>query len=283
MSVSFNSGRLKSPFSRLIAIMGLGASIILPAHAADLIFGETYLDYSLPESVTEVCYSRNAYSCPDISVKYVDTSQDWINNSINARIDQLLPGSQPGYESGKASQSKPLSEADKKKKLDDFASSQIEDIPEGSSLNYQFEVGPSYLGHIGNVELFEINTYIYLGGAHGVGGSEYKMFDVALKKELGLKDILLPRQRTKFKALAYTEYKDWVKKSDNEIESYEEYWPFVLTENATLTLEGVALTYQPYEIAPYAYGMPTLTIPYSKLRGVIKPEYLPKSVNRSVK
>lgn len=56
-----------------------------------------------------------------------------------------------------------------------------------------------------------------------------------------------------------------------------------MTDNATLNNEGIALTYQPYEIAPYAFGMPTLTVPYAKLKGIIKPEYLPKSVTKAKK
>ncbi len=33
-----------------------------------------------------------------------------------------------------------------------------------------------------------------------------------------------------------------------------------------LTEKGVGFTYQPYEIAPYAAGMPSFTIPYEKIK-----------------
>ena len=272
---------IKMTCSAGLALVGLSTGFTLPAQAADLIYSDNYFDYALPDSVTEVCYSRESYNCPDISVIYAETSQDWINISLNNRINQLLPGPQAGYQTEAGNRSGNLSEKEKKKLLDGFATQQLKEIPEDSSLNYQFEVAPSYLGHIGNVELFKINSYIYLGGAHGLGYSEYKMFNVATKKELNLEDLLISGQQKKFEALAYTAYKDWVKgQTDSDAQSFEKNWPFSMTDNALLNNEGIALTYQPYEIAPYAFGMPTLTVPYAKLKGIIKPEYLPKSVTK---
>ena len=34
-------------------------------------------------------------------------------------------------------------------------------------------VTPEYLGHVSDFELFEINTYVFTGGAHGMTYSEY--------------------------------------------------------------------------------------------------------------
>ncbi|BFM01967.1 hypothetical protein Psyaliredsea_06140 [Psychrobacter alimentarius] len=58
--------------------------------------------------------------------------------------------------------------------------------------------------------------------------------------------------------------------------SYEKNWPFTLSDNVTLTDKGIDILYQPYAIGPYASGMPTLSIPYSQLNGVIKPRFIPK-------
>ncbi|SUD89914.1 RsiV family protein [Psychrobacter phenylpyruvicus] len=275
-----------SPFFKIIpsaalVFLGLSVGFTVPAQAADLIYKDSYFDYSLPDSVTKVCYSRKNYNCPDISVKYAKTSQDWINNSLNNRINQLLPGPQAGYQPEAGNRSGNLSDQDKRKLLDGFAAQQLKEIPEDSTLNYQFEVAPSYLGHIGDVELFEINSYIYLGGAHGLGNSEYKMFNVATKKELKLEDLLVSGQQTKFQTLAYTAYKDWVKQTHSDPQSFEKNWPFSMTDNAIIDNEGIALTYQPYEIAPFAFGMPTLIVPYAKLKGIVKPEYLPKPTIQS--
>jgi hypothetical protein len=42
-----------------------------------------------------------------------------------------------------------------------------------------------------------------------------------------------------------------------------------------LTDTGIVVKYQPYEIAPYSSGQPELLIPYSELKGILRPEYLP--------
>jgi hypothetical protein len=36
------------------------------------------------------------------------------------------------------------------------------------------------------------------------------------------------------------------------------------------------LQYAEYEIGPYVVGLPRLIIPFDKLNGVLKPEYLPQ-------
>ena len=261
-SPKFNTRKLPKILSSALAsssiAMGMIGLLSIPAQAADLMYDSTYLNYTLPKTVTETCYSRKDYTCPEITIKYAKSSQGWINNIINNRINQLLPELQTGYGAESKNKPKKMSESDVKKLLDNFAKSQLKDIDEGSSLNYHFEVEPNYLGH-------------------GVGYAEYLMFDMDSKQQITLKDVLNSGQQTKFKALAYTEYKDWVKQSDNDVKTFEQNWPFVMTDNAALTDKGITLTYQPYEIAPYAYGMPKLTVPYAKLKGIVKPKYLPQS------
>lgn len=137
-------------------------------------------------------------------------------------------------------------------------------------------VTPDYLGHVNNFELFEINSYVFIGGAHGMPSSEYLIFDTSSKKQIQLADMLQPNNKSRFKALAYNAYKEWVKTIDKDVASYEKNWPFTLSDNVTLTDKGVDIRYQHYSIGPYAYGMPVLSIPYSELSGVIKPHFLPK-------
>ena len=137
-------------------------------------------------------------------------------------------------------------------------------------------VTPEYLGHVNDFELFEINSYVFTGGAHGMPYSEYLVFDQQTKKQIQLTDMLQPNKKSRFKALAYDAYKDWVKTVDEDAASYEKSWPFTLSENVTLTDKGIDIRYQHYAIGPYAYGMPVLSIPYDKLDGIIKPRFIPK-------
>lgn len=258
---------------RPLAILSgmLLGTLSLTTNASSLISGTDYLDYELPKNIQQVCVERDR--CPEIEVKYLKTNHQWINTITNARINNLVVNSKP-------SESAPITQntnsADVKSAIDGFVQSQFEDVPEDSSFLYSLMVTPEYLGHVDNFELFEISSYVFTGGAHGMPYSEYLIFDTRTKKQVKLDDMLLPGKKARFKTLGYDAYKTWVKTVDADVSSYEKNWPFTLSEDVTLTDKGIDIRYQPYAIGPYAYGMPVLSIPYNKLSGIIKPHFIAK-------
>ncbi|MGP5791430.1 RsiV family protein [Psychrobacter celer] len=241
----------------------------LSANAGSLISSTEYLDYQLPEKIQKICTERD--NCPDIEVKYLKSNHSWIDNTVNARIDALVVNSKPS-ESGARVVKTP---DDVKAALDEFVTSQFAEVPADSVFVYSLMVTPEYLGHVNDFELFEIHSYVFTGGAHGMPYSEYLIFDQQTKKPIQLADMLQPNKKSRFNALAYSAYKEWVKTVDEDVASYEKSWPFSLSDNITLTDQGIDIRYQHYSIGPYAYGMPVLSIPYSQLQGVIKPQFLP--------
>ena len=266
-SAIHNRSRL---LSLLVSGVLLGAAS-LSANASTLISSTDYLDYSVPKNIQERCVERD--NCPNIEIHYLKTNQDWMNKITNARINNLVINSKP-------SESKPSKATGDAKvvkaAIDGFVASQFADIPDDSVFVYQLMVKPDYLGHVDNFEMFEISSYVFTGGAHGMPYSEYLIFDPSTKKQVRLDDMLQTGKKPRFKALAYEAYKTWVKTVDEDLNSYEKNWPFTLDDNVTLTDKGIDIRYQHYAIGPYAYGMPVLSIPYSKLRGVIKPHFMPK-------
>lgn len=264
----------------LIVMLGLISSV--PVQAADFIFRSQYLDYQLPKSVNEACQGRDDYRCPEIEVQYADSSQSWVNSIINARINELLPDSESSNDTAKSNTDKASNDNLVRQRLDRFARSQLEDIPAGSSLNYSFQIEPTYWGHVGNIELFEIGSYLYLAGAHGMPYSEYLMLDNQTKQQIKLNDIIVSGKKQPLQAKVYQAYKAWVKKNNDNVASYEQMWPFELTDNVLLTDEGLVFKYQAYQISPFAYGLPELMIPYSDLEGLIAPKYLPKTHNSNI-
>ena len=248
----------------------LGA-LSLSAHAGSLISHTEYLEYELPKKIEEKCSARD--NCPEIQVKYLNTNHAWINTLTNARINNLVVNSKP---TESASITKKSSPAEVKAAIDGFVNSQFSDLPQDSVFVYNLMVTPEYLGHVNDFEMFEINSYVFTGGAHGMPYSEYLIFDQQSKKQIQLADMLQPNKKPRFKALAYDAYKKWVKTVDNDVKNYEKNWPFTLSDNVTLTDKGVDIRYQHYSISPYAYGMPVLSIPYEKLGGIIKPRFIPK-------
>ncbi len=241
----------------------------LSANAGSLISSTEYLDYQLPEKIQKICTERD--NCPDIEVKYLKSNHSWIDNTVNARIDALVVNSKPS-ESGARVVKTP---DDVKAALDEFVTSQFAEVPADSVFVYSLMVTPEYLGHVNDFELFEIHSYVFTGGAHGMPYSEYLTFDLTTKKQVTLDDMLIKGKKPRFEALAHDAYKAWVKTVADDVASYQKSWPFTLSDNVTLTDQGIDIRYQHYSIGPYAYGMPVLSIPYSQLQGVIKPQFLP--------
>lgn len=264
----------QSSLGRLITVLSSGlllGALSLSAHAGSLISHTEYLEYELPKKIEEKCAARD--NCPEIEVKYLNTNHAWINTLTNERINHLVVNSKP---TESVSITKKSSPAEVKAAIDSFVNSQFSDLPQDSVFVYNLMVTPEYLGHVNDFEMFEINSYVFTGGAHGMPYSEYLIFDQQSKKQIQLADMLQPNKKPRFKALAYDAYKKWVKTVDNDVKNYEKNWPFTLSDNVTLTDKGVDIRYQHYSISPYAYGMPVLSIPYEKLGGIIKPRFIPK-------
>lgn len=264
----------QASYARLLSMLGsvmVLTAASMSANATSLINDTEYLDYQPPNNIQETCNARD--NCPQIEIKYLNSNHDWINNIVNARIDHLIINSKP---TESVSVDVKASQVDAKMAIDDFVSSQFNDLPEDSVFVYSLMVTPDYIGHVQDFELFEISAYVFTGGAHGMPYSEYLIFDQTTKAQIKLADILKNGQEKRFEALAYDAYKVWVKSVSDDVNSYEESWPFTLSDNITLTDKGVDIRYQHYSIGPYAYGMPVLSIPYNKLNGVIKPRYSAK-------
>ncbi|MDY0308174.1 MAG: RsiV family protein [Castellaniella sp.] len=116
------------------------------------------------------------------------------------------------------------------------------------------------------------------GMAHGMGGSQLLNWDNASEKALTIDNLLAPGARPAFDAALRAEHARWLDQHADAIDdrdSFDRMWPFASSDNVGLTDAGVLVKYQPYEIAPYAWGQPELLIPYDRLRGVLRPQYLP--------
>lgn len=273
-----------------------------PVKPMILLVQTDYLEYVIPKAVEKVCQDKK--NCPSIQIEYLTSNQDWVNTVINDQIrllaynnaalddaedESIINGTEPSNSETTATSpaSNPTTKASGQKiaeksliaTLDNFAKAQLRDMPADSELRYSLEVSPQYLGHIGltdgnDLELFEVNSYVYLGGAHGMPYTEYLLLDTQAKRRLTLDDLLLAKAKPKFEALAHDAFRTWVKSLDSDVQQHEEMWPFFLTDNVSLNDQGVVLKYQAYDIAAYAFGQPELVIPFAKLNGVLKPEYM---------
>lgn len=144
--------------------------------------------------------------------------------------------------------------------------------PEMSRMPYETRFEAKPIGEFKHLQVLRLDTYLFMGGAHGMPGTRYMMIDTRTRRVLDLEDILQPDKRHAFDKLLKQAYEKWAQEESLD----PDLWSFVTTDNVTLGKNGLKATYQAYEIAPYAAGQPTLTIPYEQLQGILKPRYLPE-------
>lgn len=125
----------------------------------------------------------------------------------------------------------------------------------------------------------ELNAGQYRTGmAHGMTGSQFLNWDNQTEKALTIDNMLAPGARPAFDATLQKAHAHWLQSHRDAIQSadvFSRMWPFVSSDNVALTDQGVVVKYQPYEIAPYAWGQPELLIPYPQLHGILRPAFLP--------
>lgn len=240
----------------------------------------------------------NGNSCPDLSVERLNSNQSFIDDFVDQKVLQLLseilsvePAKvQSDHASSEAASSSEAQSAlakveTPKLKLENqsqpFVAAFLDldkELKELSSAQQiSIMIKPKILNAEKPLATVVLNSSSYLGGAHGSSAQQYYNFDLKTKRLIKLDDLILPNKNAALDKQAHTVFKTWVsetKLADN-IEEYEQAWKFKLTNNYYLGKDGLILQYGEYEIGPYVVGLPRLTIPYSQLEGVLKPQYLP--------
>lgn len=132
-----------------------------------------------------------------------------------------------------------------------------------------------------DLTVVELSSGIYMtGAAHGMTASQFLNWDNRLNQALPLDRLLAPGRQAQFQALAQQAHAAWVQTlpdAQQDPQGWSRMWPFQPAINVALTDQGLVVKYNAYEIAPYSLGQPELLLPYSQLRGILRPEYLPAS------
>lgn len=127
---------------------------------------------------------------------------------------------------------------------------------------------------------FATTSYSYSGGAHGSSSYNETTFIKSSGKIIGI-NIFKDPSSSAFKRLIINGLKKYFNTiTDAELKDCLLYegslnkLPLPASNTISLTKEGVKFTYQQYEIAPYAAGMPEAIIPYDLIKSHIKADYL---------
>ena len=116
----------------------------------------------------------------------------------------------------------------------------------------------------------------FTGGAHGMHGSANTTFRKSDGRRFG-SEMLTRTGTEEFRTLIKDGLNQYFAENEGKDISDEELKEQLITDYSVdflplpqfppyLTEKGVGFTYQPYEIAPYAAGMPSFTIPYEKIK-----------------
>jgi hypothetical protein len=116
------------------------------------------------------------------------------------------------------------------------------------------------------------SNYQYLGGAHGMFDETYLVIDTKNGNKVKLNDIfdkqnlVTLEKRMLKKAYAYTGFENATSPRDAGylVDKIK------ITENFSLNAKGITFVYQPYEIAPYAVGMPVFFFEWNEIKDIMK-------------
>ena len=139
--------------------------------------------------------------------------------------------------------------------------------------------------------VFGHEEWEYTCGAHGNGS--HGLFVLkrgdAKAKPLGLKDILLPKQKAKLVALQKEGYIKYLQQSAEysaqDARAYvdeDNSEGFKGTDNWRFAKGGLVFLFQSYEIGAYALGRPEVFLSNQQLKGIIKPEILREAAQYQV-
>lgn len=197
---------------------------------------------TLPQS--EICEQNG---CMRYDLQTIQTNVTWINDYFLNRLKKIEPIAFEKYEGPQ---------------LDRESLAML-----GLS---QSRSHVQYLSQNSILATFILHSYQYNAGAeHGLYHDEYVNFDIAEKKRIGIKDLLIVGKERAFVDALYQKHASWLAARQIYPES------LALSDNFYYNQKGLVLVYPVYELGSYADGMVELMLPYSQLSTWVKPEYLP--------
>ena len=131
----------------------------------------------------------------------------------------------------------------------------------------------------GKAAVIARETYTYTGGAHGNSGKIYYVVDTEARRILSLEDFFRDPQSGALRAMVLEELRLYSAREDAPIPQGKPLSAGIFLEddpemspNFFVTQEGLGLHWDPYEIAPYAAGSIEISLPWKKIRPLMKTE-----------
>jgi len=159
----------------------------------------------------------------------------------------------------------------------DFKDSKTEDIKE-APFSYNYEFSSSLMIAYATPKLITMaqSFYSYTGGAHGMYGTRYYVFDLTKPRQLGLNEIVTPEGRKKLRPLLekYFRKQNNIKAGTTLVDAGLFENKIEPNSNFFVSGKGISFCYQPYEIGPYSSGQIEIFIPLSELTALLKSQFM---------
>jgi hypothetical protein len=133
-----------------------------------------------------------------------------------------------------------------------------------------------------NIYSYGIDRYVYMGGAHGLSNRTYFNFDLKTGQKITEKDLFIDKYELALSELIKTriveESKEDKGSDADPITNLEDtdFWTDSIKPNGNfyITDESINYVFNPYEIAPYYMGQTEVSLPFSRIIGLLKPNNL---------
>ena len=131
-----------------------------------------------------------------------------------------------------------------------------------------------------NIYAYGIKRYVYMGGAHDLETSNYLNFNLKTGKLITEKDLFIDNYKSALSELIkkriVEESKETAEKDPILNLENTAYWTDKIIPNGNfyITDESINYVFNPFEIAPESLGETEVTLPFERLKGLLKPNNL---------
>ena len=266
---------------RLLAGGLLLSSLSVSALAASTMPQVTRVPLIVPQLLSVVeqkkCVKETEHEfCAEIRIDLETTAVPWLDSILLARLDLSNDKSKEAATDIQAQLRliEQQSIAWLAESYDEIK--QGRQLAEPAIIAYEHQDSLRFIAQRNHLASFKQFSYAYSGGAHGMSNISYLLLDLNAQRQSLLADIVQQsadqKLLEKLRELYQEQYADYAETwlSENPAEQAETF----LTDNFVFNDQGLTFSYPAYVLGPYSAGEVRLTLTYTELKDILKPEYL---------
>ena len=118
-----------------------------------------------------------------------------------------------------------------------------------------------------NMQSFQLSTYGYTGGAHGIDSEKGMTFDLSSGRLITENDLFIREYKPELSRILTAHLQESVSE-----DIYESLFIKAIEPNGNFVIapEGMTYIYNRYEIGPYVSGIVRVTVPWEELEGLMR-------------